>query len=164
MRAWLPIRIVGPFQGSLSLPSGRWAPSRCPTRARPTPAWQMGPRATRLPKTQAARSPCSSMGSSWRRPTPAASCLPILASCRATWTVTELFAIEWMGGAAEHFFRRARPATDDIPWDSLDPAQYREPALTAARRVWTEVAISEYAAIAAFSLMVGTLAEARAPL
>jgi hypothetical protein len=78
--------------------------------------------------------------------------------------VTELFAIEWMGGVAEHYFRRARPLEDEIPWDSLDPAQYREAAVAAARRVWTEVAISEYAAIASFSQVVSALAEARAPL
>ncbi|HEX6240942.1 MAG TPA: ferritin-like domain-containing protein [Polyangiales bacterium] len=78
--------------------------------------------------------------------------------------MTEQFAIEWMGGAAEHFFRRARPVDLDIPWESLDPDQYREPALAAARRVWTEVALSEYAAIASFSLVVSTLVEARAPL
>lgn len=78
--------------------------------------------------------------------------------------MTELFAIEWMGGVAEHYFRRARPLEAEIAWETLDPAKYREAAVAAARRVWTEVAISEYAAIAAFSQVVSALAEARAPL
>ena len=78
--------------------------------------------------------------------------------------MAELFAIEWMGGVAEHYFRRARPLEDEIPWESLDPAQYRAAAVAAAQRVWTEVAISEYAAIASFSQVVSALAEARAPL
>jgi hypothetical protein len=78
--------------------------------------------------------------------------------------VTELFAIEWMGGVAEHYFRRARPLETEIAWETLDPATYRAAALAAARRVWTEVAISEYAAIASFSQVVSALAEARAPL
>jgi hypothetical protein len=78
--------------------------------------------------------------------------------------VTDLFAIEWMGGAAEHHYRRARPLDEDIPWETLDPSKYREAALASARRVWTDVAISEYAAIASFSQVVSALVEARAPL
>ena len=78
--------------------------------------------------------------------------------------MTQPFAIEWMGGVAEHHFRRARPLDEDIPWHSLDPKRYSDAALLAARRVWTDVAISEYAAIAMFSQVVSALAEARAPL
>lgn len=69
-----------------------------------------------------------------------------------------------MGGVAEHHFRRARPAGEDIAWHTLEGSRYRAPVLAAARRVWTDVAISEYAAVASFSQMVSALAEARAPL
>jgi hypothetical protein len=78
-------------------------------------------------------------------------------------TMSDWFTIEWMGGVAEHHFRRARPE-DEIAWHALQRSQYREVALQAARRVWTDVAISEYAAIASFSQVVSALAEARAPL
>ena len=77
--------------------------------------------------------------------------------------MTELFSLEWLGGVAEHHFRRARPA-DHLPWDSLDASRYSASLLTAAREVWTGVAMSEYAAISAFSEVVGALAAARAPL
>lgn len=77
---------------------------------------------------------------------------------------SDLFAIEWMGGAAEHHYRRARPLDEDIAWHTLDASKYREAALASARRVWTDVAISEYAAIASFSHVVSALVEARAPL
>ena len=77
--------------------------------------------------------------------------------------MSELFEIEWAGGVAEHHFRRARPA-DDFAWGSLDAAHYPPSLVAAAREVWTGVAIAEYAAIAAFSQVVGALAAARAPL
>ena len=77
--------------------------------------------------------------------------------------MTELFTLEWLGGVAEHHFRKARPE-DDLPWDSLDARRYSDSLLVAAREVWTGVAMSEYAAIGAFSEVVGALAAARAPL
>lgn len=75
----------------------------------------------------------------------------------------EIFTIEWSGGVAEHHFRKARPE-DDIDWEALDARRYSEVHLAAAREVWTGVALSEYAAIAAFSEVVGALVAARAPL
>lgn len=78
--------------------------------------------------------------------------------------MTDMFALEWMGGVAEHHFHRARPGAEQIAWDQLDKAHYRDEALWAARGVWTDVALSEYAAIASFSQVVTALAECRAPL
>ncbi len=74
-----------------------------------------------------------------------------------------LFTIEWSGGVAEHHFRKARPEGDFV-WESLDARQYSESLLVGAREVWTGVAVSEYAAISAFSEVVGALVAARAPL
>ena len=76
----------------------------------------------------------------------------------------ELFELEWMGGVAEHHFRKARPGIDDFAWESLDAADYPPATLAAARQVWTNLAMSEYAAIGAFSEVVQALALARAPL
>jgi hypothetical protein len=78
--------------------------------------------------------------------------------------VTELFELEWMGGVAEHHFRKARPGIDDFAWETLEPAAYPAAAIEAAQQVWTDLALSEYAAIAAFSEVVNALALARAPL
>jgi hypothetical protein len=78
--------------------------------------------------------------------------------------MTELFTLEWMGGVAEHHYRKARPGVDDFAWDTLDPARYPAPLLAAARTVWTNLALSEYAAITAFAQVVSALSLARAPL
>jgi hypothetical protein len=78
--------------------------------------------------------------------------------------MTELFELEWMGGVAEHHYRKARPGVDAFAWDTLDPARYTPQLLAAARQVWTSLALSEYAAIAAFADVVAALTQARAPL
>jgi hypothetical protein len=78
--------------------------------------------------------------------------------------MNEFFDVEWMGGVAEHHFRKARPGVDDFPWDTLCPARYAPSLVVASQKVWTGVALSEYAAIAAFSEVVGALAQAKAPL
>ncbi len=75
-----------------------------------------------------------------------------------------LFELEWMGGAAEHHFRRARPGIDDLPWGSFDVAAYPRDVLDAARATWTEAAYTEYRAVAAFAEVIRALAEAKAPL
>jgi hypothetical protein len=77
--------------------------------------------------------------------------------------MTELFDVEWFGGVAEHHYRKARPE-DDLPWESLNAADYPESLVAAAREVWTGVAISEYAAVSSFAAVVHALAAARAPL
>jgi hypothetical protein len=78
--------------------------------------------------------------------------------------MTELFELEWMGGVAEHHYRKARPGVEAFAWDTLDPRRYPAPLLAAARQVWTGLALSEYAAIAAFADVVAALTQARAPL
>jgi hypothetical protein len=74
------------------------------------------------------------------------------------------FEIEWMGGAAEHHFRKARPGADDLPWGTLSPAKYAPAAVDQARASWTEVAINEYRAIASFSETLRALVDVQAPL
>jgi hypothetical protein len=75
-----------------------------------------------------------------------------------------MFEVAWLGGVAEHHFRRVRPAVTDIDWDTLQASRYRPEAIRAAQQVWTSVALSEYAAIASFAQVVRTMAEAQAPL
>jgi hypothetical protein len=77
--------------------------------------------------------------------------------------VAQLFELAWMGGVAEHHYRRARPEVE-IAWSELDPADYRPVAVTCAQQVWTQLALSEYAAVASFSQVVRALVEAQAPL
>jgi hypothetical protein len=74
------------------------------------------------------------------------------------------FELEWMGGAAEHHFRKARPHTDELPWGTVDPSKYEPAAVERARGSWTEVAINEYRAIASFSEVLRALVDAKAPL
>jgi hypothetical protein len=74
------------------------------------------------------------------------------------------FELEWMGGAAEHHFRKARPAVEQLPWGTLDRAKYQPAAVEQARASWTEVAINEYRAVASFSDVLRALADAKAPL
>jgi hypothetical protein len=74
------------------------------------------------------------------------------------------FELEWMGGAAERHFRKARPATEELPWGSLDPAKYDPAAVEYARGAWTEVAINEYRAVASFCEVLRALVDVKAPL
>jgi hypothetical protein len=74
------------------------------------------------------------------------------------------FEVEWMGGAAEHHFRKARPGADDLPWGTLDPARYSQQAVEYARGAWTEVAINEYRAVASFTEVLRALVDVKAPL
>jgi hypothetical protein len=78
--------------------------------------------------------------------------------------VKRLFELEWLGGPAEHHFRKVRPAAEELPWGSLDPSKYDPAALERARGSWTEVAINEYRAIASFSEVLRALVEVCAPL
>jgi hypothetical protein len=78
--------------------------------------------------------------------------------------MNEPFELEWMGGAAEHHFRRARPGVESLPWGTLDVTSYAPEVVVAARATWTEGAYTEYRAVAAFSQMLGAMCEARAPL
>jgi hypothetical protein len=74
------------------------------------------------------------------------------------------FEIEWMGGAAEHHFRRVRPAVEELPWGTLDPSDYAPPTVARARASWTEVAINEYRAAASFTEVLRALIDVKAPL
>ncbi len=74
------------------------------------------------------------------------------------------FEIEWMGGAAEHRFRKARPGVDALPWGTLDVSEYSPAAVEYARGSWTDVAINEYRAIVGFSDVLSALVETKAPL
>jgi hypothetical protein len=69
-----------------------------------------------------------------------------------------------MGGAAEHHFRKARPAVEHLPWGTVDPTKYQPAAVDQARASWTEVAINEYRAVASFSEVVRALVDVKAPL
>jgi hypothetical protein len=75
-----------------------------------------------------------------------------------------LFELSWQGGATEHFFRRARPEADAIPWGTLEPSRYAPELLAAVRRSWTEVSVNEYRAAASFAEVVRCMVEAMAPL
>ncbi len=74
------------------------------------------------------------------------------------------FELEWMGGAAEGHFRKARPGIDELPWGTLRVADYSPAAVEFARGAWTEVAINEYRAIASFSDVLRALVGVKAPL
>jgi hypothetical protein len=74
------------------------------------------------------------------------------------------FEIEWMGGPAEHHFRKARPTTETLPWGTLDPSKYSPEAVASARASWTEVAINEYRAVASFTEVLRALVDTKAPL
>lgn len=78
--------------------------------------------------------------------------------------MNEPFELEWLGGPAEHHFRRARPGIEDLPWGTLDTTSYPPDVVAAARATWTDAAYTEYKAVAAFSEVLRTLCEAKAPL
>lgn len=72
--------------------------------------------------------------------------------------------LEWLGGAAEKRFRKARPEDASLPWDTFQPSGYDERVLTDARAWWTELAANELAAVIQFSSVLSALACAQAPI
>ena len=78
--------------------------------------------------------------------------------------MTDWFELEWMGGVAEHHYRKARPGVDDFAWDTLEPARYAPRVVADTQLVWTNLVMGEYTAIAAFSDVVSALTRVRAPL
>lgn len=78
--------------------------------------------------------------------------------------MTDLFELEWAGGIVEHHYRAALARTDDLAWTTLDPSRYDASLVEASRKVWTDVVMSEYAAVVAFADVVSALAMAKAPL
>ena len=76
----------------------------------------------------------------------------------------EIFELEWMGGAAEHHYRKAVPGVEDLPWGTLDTRDYAPEVVDAARMTWTRSSLTEYRAVAGFSEVLRNCAEAKAPL
>jgi hypothetical protein len=74
------------------------------------------------------------------------------------------FEIEWMGGPAEHHFRKVRPAGAELAWGTIHPSHYAPAAIEYARGAWTEVAINEYRAVASFCDVLRALVDVKAPL
>jgi hypothetical protein len=74
------------------------------------------------------------------------------------------FEIEWMGGPAEHHFRRVRPGVEELPWGTVVLSDYAPSVLEYARGAWTEVTINEYRAIASFCEVLRALVDVKAPL
>ncbi len=74
------------------------------------------------------------------------------------------FELEWMGGPAEHHFRKARPGVDELPWGTLTLTDFAPAAVERARSSWTEVAINEYRAVASFTEVLRALVDIKAPL
>ena len=74
------------------------------------------------------------------------------------------FEIEWMGGPAEHHFRKVRPAGAELAWGTIHPSHYAPAAIEYARGAWTEVAINEYRAVASFCEVLRALVDVKAPL
>jgi hypothetical protein len=78
--------------------------------------------------------------------------------------VKEPFDLEWLGGVAEHHFRKARPFVDEMPWGTLDPSRYPAELVDKSRISWTEAAFNEYCTARAFADLLGAMLEAKAPI
>lgn len=76
----------------------------------------------------------------------------------------ELFELEMLGGGWEKRYRKLRPEVEDMPWGTLDPRDYPEPLVIAARRAWTGAAYQEHRTGAACAETLRCLIECRAPL
>jgi hypothetical protein len=77
---------------------------------------------------------------------------------------TRLFELELLGGAWERRYRSARPEVEAMPWDTLDPREYSDEVLAAARSAWTSAAFQEHRTAAACASTLRALLEAAAPL
>jgi len=76
----------------------------------------------------------------------------------------EPFDLEWLGGVAEHHFRKVRPGVDEMPWGTLDPKRYPAELVDRARISWTEAAYNEYCTASAFAELLGAMLAAKAPV
>lgn len=74
------------------------------------------------------------------------------------------FELDWLGGVSERHFRRGRPGIDDLPWGTLNPADYPPELVDRARVSWTEGAFNEYSTAAAFTYLLRCMLEANAPI
>jgi hypothetical protein len=77
---------------------------------------------------------------------------------------TRLFELELLGGAWERRYRSARPEVEAMPWETLDPRDYGDDVLAAARTAWTSAAFQEHRTAAACASTLRALVEACAPL
>jgi hypothetical protein len=77
---------------------------------------------------------------------------------------TRLFELELLGGAWERRYRSARPEVEAMPWKTLDPSDYTDEVLAAARSSWTSAAFQEHRTAAACASTLRALVEACAPL
>ena len=77
---------------------------------------------------------------------------------------TRLFELELVGGAWERRYRSARPEVEAMPWETLDPREYSDEVLAAARSSWTGAAFQEHRTAAACASTLRALVEACAPL
>lgn len=76
----------------------------------------------------------------------------------------EVFELEMLGGGWERRYRKLRPEVEAMPWGTLDPREYPEALVVAARRSWTGAAFQEHRTGAACAETLRCLIEARAPL
>jgi hypothetical protein len=76
----------------------------------------------------------------------------------------EPFELDWLGGPTERAFRQLRPGIDRFPWGTLDPSRYPPLLVDRARVSWTEAAYNEYCTAAAFTSLLRSLLEAKAPI
>jgi hypothetical protein len=76
----------------------------------------------------------------------------------------ELFELSMLGGAVERRYRHLRPEPERLPWGTLQPENYSEEVVLAARKTWTEAAFQEYRTGHACAVTLRALIEARAPL
>lgn len=76
----------------------------------------------------------------------------------------EIFELEIHGGAVERQFRARFPDTEQMPWGTLDVAEFAAEEVFAARRGWTDLALQEYSAAASFANTLRLLVRARVPI
>jgi hypothetical protein len=76
----------------------------------------------------------------------------------------EVFELEMFGAGWERRYRKLRPEVEEMPWGTLDPREYPDALVIAARKSWTGAAFQEHRTGAACAETLRCLIEARAPL
>jgi hypothetical protein len=76
----------------------------------------------------------------------------------------ELFELEILGGNIEKRYRTMRPEVEQMPWGTLDPANYDAADVISARKSWTGAAFQEHRTGVACAATLKALIECRAPL
>jgi hypothetical protein len=75
-----------------------------------------------------------------------------------------LFELEWLGGIAEHHFRKIRPGTDELPWGTLELGALPPALRDRARVMWTTMARNEYATAIHMTQLLQLLLVAHTPI